>query len=572
MISRVVLAGMFLAVTAPAQNLQKGYVSPRLCQGCHADIAAQYATTGMGRSFARINTIPIVENWNSSFTHKASGRVYNLVRREDRFYMRRTLIGGGDAIEKEIHYAIGSGNHSRTYLTRNKNRKLVELPVSWYADGGGRWAMSPGYDRPDHSDFRREVSESCLFCHTGYPSEANDGLAEGIDCQRCHGPGEDHALRRGPIVNPARLSLDRQAEVCLQCHLESASRTIPDSIRRFDRGPFSYRPGDPLGDFTIYFDSDVPAAGDTITVNHSAYGLRQSQCFLRSKGKLLCVTCHDPHRTRRGVEAEKHYTAVCRSCHAGAHEKRPVSERSAGCASCHMIKRRTDDAVHVVMTDHWIRRSPPSTDLGPKAEKHGRYAGPVKLYYPPRLTGSLLNRLYLALGALTDRSRLADMVTRLETAVIAAEPENHEFYLQLADAFRRTGRIDKAIRYYNEALRRRPSQAAAVTALAELHLARGDTDTAIRVLEDAGGRSSSDPALLNGLAVAYARVSRFKEAESLLRRALDVEEDLPLSWLNLGVAIQAQGRNSEAALAYKRALVLQPDFAAARTYLNQVGK
>jgi hypothetical protein len=32
---------------------------------------------------------------------------------------------------------------------------LVELPLAWYADGGGLWAMNPGYDRPDHMGFRR---------------------------------------------------------------------------------------------------------------------------------------------------------------------------------------------------------------------------------------------------------------------------------------------------------------------------------------------------------------------------------------------------------------------------------
>ena len=149
---------------------------------------------------------------------------------------------------------------------------------------------------------------------------------------------------------------------------------------------------------------------------------------------------------------------------------------------------------------------------------------------------------------------------------------HHELYSQLADAFRRTGRHDKAVRYYTEALRRKPSDIGAVTALAELHLQRGDTGLAIAILERVGARDSSDPTLLNGLAVAYARASRFKEAESLLRRAIDVDDDLPLSWLNLGVAIQAQGRNSEATIAYKRALHLQPDFALPRTYLGAIGK
>jgi Flp pilus assembly protein TadD len=512
------------------------------------------------------NPFPILEDWGTIFTHRASQRVYTVFRRDGQFYMRRTLPGGGDVVEKQIHYVIGSGNHSRTYLTRKKNGRLVELPLSWYAENGGHWAMSPGYDRPDHSDLRREVPDSCLFCHNGYPSEANGGLAEGIDCQRCHGPGENHAERQGPILNPARLSVDRQTEVCLQCHLESASRSIPDSIRRFDRGPFSYRPGEPLGDFTIYFDRDLPAAEDAITVNHSAYGLRQSQCFLQSKGKLLCTNCHDPHHARRGEDAERHYTTACRSCHAAVHP-----DRSGECVSCHMPKRRTDDAVHVVITDHLIRHSPPPSDLKPKAEKHGRYSGPVRLSYPPKLAGGPMDQIYLALGALSAaKAQMPAAALNLEAAVTAARPEPHQFYAQLADAFRQTGRRDKAIRYYREALSRKPGDVLAVTALAELLLQESNAAEALHLLERAGARSSADPTLLNGLAVAYGRVSRFKEAETLLRRAIEADEDLPLTWLNLGVCLQAQGRNSDAAIAYRQALRLQPDFARARTYLRDI--
>ena len=96
-------------------------------------------------------------------------------------------------------------------------------------------------------------------------------------------------------MNPAGLVPERQIEICTQCHLESSSRTLPDAIRRFGRGPFSYRPGEPLGDFTLYFEFVKSAPVDRITVNNSAYGLMRSKCFLRSGGKLKCTTCHDPH-------------------------------------------------------------------------------------------------------------------------------------------------------------------------------------------------------------------------------------------------------------------------------------
>ena len=534
---------LILAATLTAHAAELGYVDPATCRPCHSRIVESYRQTGMGRSFGKAGTLPPLPE----FYHQPSGRYYSLVERSGEKYLRRFQAGGANVIEKRIDYAIGSGNHSRTFLHRDARGRLIELPVSWYSERGGYWAMSPGYDRPDHSDFRREVSDSCLFCHNGYPSEANGGLASGIDCQRCHGPGEDHLKSRGHMVNPAKLSSERQMDICLQCHLESASRTLPDSIRRSGRGPFSYRPGAPLGDSILYFDFIKPASGERITVNNSAYGLMKSQCFLRSAGKLKCTTCHDPHAAGPVNE-----TLVCRSCHRAAHE---ASTRD--CAGCHMQKRRTEDAIHVVMTDHFIRRRPlPGDLLAQLQERHDRLSGPVKLLYPERAPDIAL---YLAMAEAS--------APALERAFAAAQSTHAEPYFALGEAYRKAGRVEDAIRAYRQAIDRDANDPRSYAALSALLLNRGEPAKAIALLEPALLRLPDDTSLLNSLAVIYARMQRFDDALRLLSKATRVNPDEPLSWLNLGVSLEAKGDRKGAEAAYRQALVLQPDFARAREYL-----
>jgi hypothetical protein len=126
---------------------------------------------------ARALDVPALEE----FIHAPSRRTYRVVQDAEGARMQRTEIGGSNLLERRIDFAIGSAIHSRTYVHRTSKGALMELPVSWYAADGGHWAMSPGYDCPGHSDFRREVTKACLFCHNGYPVEANgDRFASGV--------------------------------------------------------------------------------------------------------------------------------------------------------------------------------------------------------------------------------------------------------------------------------------------------------------------------------------------------------------------------------------------------------
>jgi predicted CXXCH cytochrome family protein len=152
-------------------------------------------------------------------------------------------------------------------------------------------------------------------------------------------------------------------DICVlheQCHLQTTSARLPHAITRYERGIFSYRPGEPLTNYALHFDQPPgEAADEKFEIAHQAYRLRRSACFQKSGGRMTCTTCHNPHDAPRGAQAIAHYSTVCQRCHAQETLPRMAAHaRGANCIDCHMPKRRTQDVVHVVMTDHFILRPP----------------------------------------------------------------------------------------------------------------------------------------------------------------------------------------------------------------------
>ena len=139
----------------------------------------------MGRSFSKASAANAVEDFARANTvdHRLSGKRYEMVERNGELFERRSQGGfegkETNVMEERIDYVIGSGNHARIYLHRAANGQLIELPVSWYAESNGYWAMSPGYDRKHQKDFFRAIKPECMFCHNGYP-QGDAGSLHGI--------------------------------------------------------------------------------------------------------------------------------------------------------------------------------------------------------------------------------------------------------------------------------------------------------------------------------------------------------------------------------------------------------
>jgi predicted CXXCH cytochrome family protein len=615
---------MLRAQSKPAAAVLNQYADPAQCETCHAAIAATFHKTGMGRSFYRLQPSTAVEDFtpDKPYYHEASNTYIAMIVRDGKYYQRRWQKGVDGAEinvdEKLIDFVMGSGNHGRTYLHLTARGELQQLPLGWYTEKGGYHAMAPGFDRPDYPGSTRAITYECMFCHNAYPKipkghdeagakpEFLQPIPEGIDCQRCHGPGQQHvdaASRKGAtpeeiraaIVNPNKLAPDRAAEVCLQCHLETTTLPLPHDLQRPGRAPFSYIPGQPLGDFRLSFDR-AGGMGDRFEVAQAAYRMRESQCFLKSAGKLTCTTCHDPHNIPRGEEATVRYNGICRDCHANLTSA--THPPANNCIGCHMPRRRTDDGVHVVMTDHLIRARQPAGDpLADKPELQESatppYRGEVVPYYP--LKPSALD---LAAAQVIERSNLKEGMPRLQALLAEDHPARADYYVDMAEALSFAGQPARALTYLEQAASRAPASEIILRKLGSAQMEAGHLAGAELTLrrvttmapQDAGAWGilgqvlsaehkaaeakaafnkgvATDPELVdlhNSFASFLFASGDFEGAEKEFREALRLQPGVPKAQANLASLLAQRGATAEARLHFEESIRLKPDFAAAR--------
>ncbi|GIV60596.1 MAG: cytochrome c [Rhodothermaceae bacterium] len=360
---------------------EAAYVGKEVCGTCHPDKYETFVRSQMGRSFKPAtlqnsaadfeNARPVYDPHNDLY--------YRPFHRGDSLYIMEYRLAGRDTVHKRIEkidYIIGSGQHTNSHIME-VNGYLYQMPLTWYAQDG-KWDLPPKFAGGNNARFSRPIPVQCMTCHNAMPGfvEGSENrfshVPDGIDCERCHGPGSVHveAMRAGravdvtreidrTIVNPAKLPVERQFDVCQRCHMQGAAV--------WKQSPMAFRPGMRLADFeNVFWPRFADSTHQFIMASHPDR-LKMSECFIQTqrrpdpdRGSLTCITCHDPHVPIETMEAD-HYNQVCQSCHtapkaATCSEDAAVRARAAdNCAGCHMPVSGSIDIPHVRITDHFIR-------------------------------------------------------------------------------------------------------------------------------------------------------------------------------------------------------------------------
>jgi tetratricopeptide (TPR) repeat protein len=459
-----------------------------VCASCHRDIYTRYARTPMAQaSGAAVDGLI-----QGGFRHAPSGIDYRVFLRNDQAWLSfdRAATATQPALkgERQLIYYIGSGQQGRTYLYQELNR-WFEAPINYYARKQ-IWDMAPAYGA-SASMPSLIIDSNCLHCHTtGVASalpQARNLYAgapfrqSGIGCSACHGDPSAHLATQGhgPIVNPGKLTAQRRDSICLECHLEGDA-----AVFRANTSPASFRPGDDLDSYAIFFvKASAQSGGGRAASQYES--LLRSACKAGTGDKpgagdkLTCTTCHDPHAQPSAAERVAYYRAKCLNCHSGGNIATQHHPEQQDCAACHMPARNTTDIPHNEGRDHNIQRDASSAELHLEGLQEETRLIPVGSAIA---TDRSLGLAYAQLAERGDRSAAVKAIALLQSAE-AAGVQDAPVHVQLGFLEQRAGDMARARTEYEAALRIDPYEVTAMGNLAVLEARSGEMDGAMKLLQ-----------------------------------------------------------------------------------------
>ncbi|MGB9695985.1 MAG: T9SS type A sorting domain-containing protein [Ignavibacteria bacterium] len=322
-----------------------------------------------------------------------------------------SLVGGtykatlnpssGSSVTYDVVYTYGGGYKQR-YLVQIANNYYI-LPIQWnlkeYLNNStgnwltynpGNWFTSTGTLKPIDNNFRKKSYEkNCIGCHmVGYRpiltvngtdttwisgwAGSNDTVSNKVGCENCHGPGNVHVSspNKNNIFGPQNMNaagLQRQQELCGQCHFRGASTNKTFEYPWKESVDSIYKPGLILNNFIAPWQLNFNTTGgpgvwpDTMTArqHHQQW---QDLSYSPHNNFVNCYTqCHEAHATTtfpHQLKLSGNNNDICLQCHTTfgtvgnpnitkiqqhtKHSYDPLNNNNTGgasrCISCHMTK------------------------------------------------------------------------------------------------------------------------------------------------------------------------------------------------------------------------------------------
>ncbi|HEX8515780.1 MAG TPA: tetratricopeptide repeat protein [Bacteroidia bacterium] len=618
------------------------YVGMGQCRLCHQSIYDSFIETGMGKSFDEASKQKSSAKFSKHTViyDKYSDFYYHPFWENDSMKILEFRLSGKDTVYKRVErvdYIIGSGQHTNSHI-QGVNGYLNQMPLTYYTQKG-KWDLPPGFEGGFNTRFSRKIGLECMSCHNSLPGFEKGSenkftsVPEGVSCERCHGPGSIHVGQRSSgskvdtakyidysIVNPGKLSIDLQFDVCQRCHLQG------NTVLKEGKSFFDFKPGMKLSDHMTVFLPRYKGADDQFIMASHADRLKQSPCFIKSlekadnkslrpyKNALTCVTCHDPHVSVK-VTGKEVFNNACRNCH-NTNEKGFCTEKKEvrnkvqdNCVSCHMPRSGSIDIPHVTVHDHFIRKPIRKKEMEQIKQFIGLFA--VNEKQPSDLVKAKAyiqqyekfeyNIIFLdsAQSLLNDKARgdrkenfaltvhlwfikkdfakvlsclndVGENYVREAFTVKSWDNADAWTLYRIGEAFYNKGDIEKAALYYRKAVDLAPYNPEFSNKWAASLIAQNKIPEALRILSGITKENPKYVPALNNSGYAYLIAGDAVKAENLYNAALKLDPDYEPLLLNITGLKIYQEKYPEATEILKRVLKKNPGNEQAKNVLMQL--
>ncbi|MBS1647125.1 MAG: tetratricopeptide repeat protein [Bacteroidetes bacterium] len=584
------------------------YVGINTCKLCHQSIYNTFIQTGMGQSFAGATKKKSAARFSHSLIYDAFSDFYyqSFWGKNDSLYFKEFRLQNKDTVyqrTERVDYIIGSGQHTNSHM-QSINGYINQMPMTFYTQKQ-QWDLPPGFENGVNTRFTRKIGLECMSCHNSYPDFAMGSenkynhVEEGINCERCHGPGSIHVQQRSSgskidtshdidysIVNPSKLAIDLQFDVCQRCHLQG------NAVLKEGKSFYDFRPGKKLNDYIAVFLPKYKNADDEFIMASHADRLKMSACFLKSyrpkeiknklkpyKDAMTCITCHNPHVSVKATGSEV-FNAACLNCHGkkvtmNCTEKKVQAELSnakfkiqnlkSNCVSCHMPKSGSIDIPHVTVHDHFIRKPISKKEKEKIKEFIGLFA--INEKNPDSLTQ--------AKAYINQYEKFEQKKYYLDSASKYLSVKNNAQILKNFDALVQlhfaASRYEQVLLYVdkigiNELIQKRLNKksydnqhAWTCYRIGASFNDLGKFNESIAFFEQAIKLAPLIPDFKNKAAIAYATTGNYTRAQQLFTEALQENPKYVPALANWGFLYLSQGNANKAEQLYTQALSLDPD-------------
>lgn len=375
------------------------YIDNQTCLQCHQNEASEWRQSHHANAMKIANADTVLGNFDQTTFVKDT--VTTTFFKKNNEYIINTQGPDGKFADFKVAYTFGV-DPIQQYLILLPGGRLQNFTIAWDVKKKRWFDLYPTEKTPPGDTLHwtgryQNANMMCIGCHTTNFNKNYDAKSDsyhstwsdlGVNCQACHGPGENHIYwakhpsndpHKG-LINPFTTK-DKLIDTCAICHSRRSELTTDSGVGDAFMNHFLpallteglyYPDGQQQSEVYVYDSfkqSKMYQAGVTcIDCHHPHTGK------LKQEGNAVCTQCHSPEGDKRFPSAAKLYDDPSHTFH-------PKGSPGAACVSCHMpaknymqIHSRPDHSIRIPRPDLSVKLGTPNACTTCHTDKSAKWA------------------------------------------------------------------------------------------------------------------------------------------------------------------------------------------------------